>query len=96
MPRFRLRSDHAPVDLYQPSGGPDSFQIEPGQEVEVPGELVTERPTPKKGDPAPAPLPDDAFLVSHGGDEQAWPHAVWELADKPTPTAPAASPVKEK
>lgn len=97
MPRFRLRSDHAPIDLYHPSGNVDSFQIEPGQEIEVPGEVVTERPTPKKGDPEPAPLPDDAFIVANGGEEQAWPHAVWELADKPTAApAPAASPVKEK
>jgi len=96
MPRFRLRSDHAPIDLYQPAGGPDSFQIEPGQDVDVPGELVTERPTRKKGESEPGPIPDDAYLVSHGGEETAWPHAVWEIADKPAAPASAASPVKEK
>lgn len=93
MPRFRLRSDHGPVDLFQPAGGPDSFRIEPGEEVNVPGDLLTSRPTPKKNEPEPPPLPDDAFIVTHGGEEHAWPKAVWELADKPA--APAA-PVKEK
>jgi hypothetical protein len=92
MPKFRLRADHAPVDLFEPSRSFESFQVEPGGLVDVPGDLVTSRPKPKEGQ-EPSPLPDDAFIVLDGGVERAWPKAVWEL-DKPA--APAASPVKEK
>jgi len=93
MPKFRLRADHAPVDLFEPSRSFESFQVEPGGLVDVPGELVTSRPKLKEGDAPLPPLPDDAFIVLDGGVERAWPKAVWEL-DKPA--APAASAVKEK
>lgn len=62
-----------------------------GDIFEVPGRVVTSRPAPKKDEPAPEPLPDDAYLVEHNGQERAWPHAVWELvddkADKPVAKA---------
>lgn len=83
MLRFRLRLDH-PVDLYKPSGHGDSLRVEPGQTVDVPGDLVTSRPTPKKDEPAPPPLLEDAYIVALNGEESAWPHALWELVeDKP-------------
>lgn len=92
MPKFRLRSDAQPVTILARPGAPDAFEVEPGQVVDVPGQLVTSRPTPKKDEPAPEPLPDDAYLVVHGGEERAWPHALWEsVDDKPAPPA-----VKEK
>lgn len=90
MPRFRLREDHPAVILAEL----DAFNVEPGGLVEVPGDLVTVRPKPKDDEPAPPPIPDDAYLVANNGVERAWPKAVWELADKPA--APAAPSVKEK
>jgi hypothetical protein len=90
MPRFRLRSDD-PVDLYFPSGHGDSLPVEPAQVVEAPGVLVTSRPPAKDGEPAPEPLPTDAYIVATGDEEIAWPKALWELVeDKPAaPAAPA-------
>lgn len=83
MIRFRLRLDH-PVDLYEPAGHGESLRVEPGQTVDVPGALVTSRPAPKKDEPEPAPLLDDAYTVALDGEESAWPHALWELVeDKP-------------
>lgn len=52
-----------------------------GEDIEVPGRLVTSRPKPKDGEPEPAPLPEDAYLVDNDGEERAWPHATWELVD---------------
>lgn len=70
MPKFVFRGDH-PVSLYKPEGEPAAFLVEPGQTVEVPGELA--------GD-----APEDAWLVVNGGDPLAWPKALWELVeDKP-------------
>lgn len=85
MPKFRLRPDHPDVDLFQPAGGLDSIRVESGKTIEVPGVLVTSRPEPKEDDePAPPPLPDDAYIVATNGEERTWPHAVWELVeDKP-------------
>lgn len=94
MPRFRLRLDHDPVSLFQPAGGNEALPVEPGQVVDVPGELVTSRPAPKKDEPTPEPLPDDAFIVANGGEERAWSKAMWELDGKPDKAAKAA-PVKE-
>ncbi len=65
--------------------------VEAGETIEVPGVLVTSRPAPKAGEPEPAPIPVDAYLVDNQGVERAWPHATWELvADKP-----AKTPAKE-
>ncbi len=92
MPRFRLRSDHGPIHLYQPAGGRDALPVEPGQVVDVPGQLVESRPEPKEDEPAPEPLPVDAYTMAVGDDERAWSKAMWELVvDKP-----AAPAVKEK
>jgi hypothetical protein len=90
MPKFRLRSDAQPVTILARPGAPDAFEVEPGQVVDVPGQLVTSRDG-KKGE-AVEPLPSDAYLVVHGGDERAWPHALWESVDD----KPAAPAVKEK
>ncbi|WP_027930696.1 hypothetical protein [Amycolatopsis thermoflava] len=91
MPKFKLRDDHPAVDLYKPaSRGMGSFRVEPGQEIEVPGDLVTSRPEPKKGEEALPSLPEDAYIVANRGEEKAWPHAVWELVtEKPAVKAPA-------
>jgi hypothetical protein len=94
MPRFRLVGDH-PVDLYHPIGHLDSLAIDADQVVDAPGQLVTSRPAPKDGDPAPEPLPTDAYIVANGDEERAWPKALWELVED-KPAAPAAPAVKEK
>lgn len=88
MPRFRLRSDHGSVDLFQPSAGADSFHVEPGETVEIPGELVTSQRNPDS-----SPVPDDAYLVVRDDVEAAWPRETWELVNG-SPAAPAA-PVEE-
>lgn len=86
MPKFRLRSDGQPVTILAKPGALDAFEVEPGQVVDVPGQLVTSR-DPK----AEEPLPSDAYIVANGDEERAWPHALWEsVDDKP------ATPVKEK
>lgn len=90
MPKFRLRSDAQPVTILGRPGTLDAFEVEPGQVVDVPGKLVTSRES-KKGEPV-EPLPSDAYLVVHGDEERAWPHALWESVDD-KPAAPAA---KEK
>lgn len=95
MPRFRLRPEVGPVDLYHPGGHFDSLPVEPGQAVDAPGELVTSRPSPKDGEAPPDPLPEDAYIIAGGGEERAWPKAVWELVED-KPAASAASAVKEK
>lgn len=83
MLRFRLLGDQ-PIDLYRPAGHGDSLRVEPGQTVDVPGDLVTSRPAPKKDEEPLPPLPEDAYLVSLNGEEAAWAHALWELVeDKP-------------
>lgn len=91
MPKFTLKVDHS-VTLFSPRGN-GSMVVEPGSEIDVPGELVTSRPK----DSDLAPLPDDAYIVLNNGEEKAWPHASWELVDdKPKKTEPAKAPaVKE-
>lgn len=65
--------------------------VEAGETIEVPGVLVTSRPTPKDDEPEPGPIPEDAYLVDNQGVERAWPHATWELVgDKPKPAAKPA------
>lgn len=92
MLRFRLLGDQ-PIDVYHPAGHGNSLRIEPGKAVEVSGDLVTSRPAPKKDEPEPTPLPEDAYIVALNGEEKAWPHALWELeTDKP---AAKAAAVKE-
>lgn len=93
MPKFTLRADHPSVTLFSPRGY-GSMVVEPGKEVDAPGDLVTERPK----DSELPPLPDDAYIVVHNGEEKAWPHALWELVeDKPVKkTEPVKAPaVKE-
>jgi hypothetical protein len=90
MPKFRLRSDAQPVTILARPGSPDAFEVEPGQVVDVPGRLVTSREAKK--DEAVEPLPTDAYIVAHGDEERAWPHALWEFVDD----KPAAPAVKEK
>lgn len=86
MLRFRSLSDQQ-VHVYARYGHPDSMLVEPGQEVDVPGTLVTSRPKPKGDEPEPEPLPEDAYVVAQDGEERLWPHANWELvADKPAKT----------
>lgn len=91
MLRMRLKTDYA-VTLFSPRGL-ESLVVEPGNTVDVPGTLVTSRPAQKNDEPAPAPLPDDAYIVVNNGEEKAWPHVLWELVeDKP---AAKATAVKE-
>lgn len=86
MLRFRLRLDQ-PVHAYAREGHSDAVTVEPGQTIDVPGDLVTSRPEPKKDEPALVPLPEDAYTVLCDGEERLWPHAVWELVvDKPAKT----------
>lgn len=87
MPRFRFKGDQS-VSLFRPRGH-EAMLVEPGDPIEVPGQLVTSRPEPKDGEEV-VPLPDDAYIVENHGEEKAWPHSLWELVDK----APA-KPVKE-
>lgn len=98
MPKFTLRADHPSVTLFSPRGY-GSMVVEPGQEIDVPGVLVTSRPEPKEDEAAPVPLPYDAYIVVNNGEEKAWPHALWELVgEKPvkkTEPAVKALPVKE-
>lgn len=92
MLRFRLLGDQ-PIDLYHPAGHGNSLRVDVGAVVEVAGQLVTSRPVPKKDEPEPVPLPEDAYIVVNNGEEKAWPHALWELEqDKP---AAKAAAVKE-
>lgn len=88
---MKLKVDY-PVTLFSPRGY-ESLTVDPGNTVDVPGDLVTSRPAPKKDEPAPTPLPDDAYIVVNNGEEKAWPHALWALVDD-KPAAKAAA-VKE-
>lgn len=80
------------IDAFRPEGEAQSRFVEKGGTVEVPGTVVTSR-SAKKDEPAPEPLPDDAYIVEHNGEERAWPKSQWELVnDKP---AAVAAPKKE-
>jgi hypothetical protein len=84
MPKFTLKVDY-PVTIGNPRRR-ESMTVDPGKTVEVPGDLVTSR-APDSGLP---PLPEDAYIVADGGEERAWPHALWGLPeDKPAAKAPA-------
>jgi len=79
MPRFRLRKDTDPIDLFQRAGA-EQFHVEPGQEIEVPGDLAKDQPQ------------SDAYVIGDGDQARAWAKAQWELVDnKPA----KAAPVKE-
>lgn len=86
MPKFKNISN---VDLavFKPEGDPAARSVEPGAVLEVRGRLVASRPEPEGDVPAPEPLPADAYVVEHNGDERAWPHAVWELVGDKSKTA---------
>jgi hypothetical protein len=95
MPKFRLRSDHPPVSLFLPDRlGGESYPVEPGSIVDVPGELAV-HVEPKEGEQEAPPLPDDAYVVGKGSEARAWPKSTWELVPA-KPAAPAAPAVKEK
>lgn len=80
MPKFRLREDHDPVDLFSREEGDDQFHVEPGQEITVPGDLAKKQPV------------EDAWIVGEGDDARTWAKSQWELVeDKPA----KAAPVKE-
>ena len=87
MPKFRNVSG-ADLHLFGPGGQMGTYLVEAGEIANVMGELVTSRPTPKKDEPEPTPLPDDAYIVRSGDEEKAWPHAVWELVDEKTDEKP--------
>lgn len=89
MLRLRLLGDQ-PIDLYKPSGHGDSLRVEPGQTVDVPGDLVTSRAAPKKDETPLPPLPEDAYVVALNGEESAWPRALWEQVDDKPATKTAA------
>lgn len=77
--------------VFKPEGDPQSRTVESGGLLEVAGTLVTSRPEPKGDEPTPEPLPEDAHLVDVGGEERAFPHALWELVgDKPKTAAKPA------
>ena len=71
------------MDLFRPGGEPDSIQVQPGDEIEVPGDPVVIVADPLN------PREDDAWIVSSNGVERAWPKATWDLVeDKPAKSAP--------
>lgn len=92
-----------PVDVYAPSGNPDSLRVEPGQTITVPGEVRTAEQVAQAAlaaEPdtdadrqeqiratALASFPSDAYLIGEGDDARLWPHSQWELK-----TAPAKTP----
>lgn len=76
MPRLSLRPDQLAVDIYFPAGHADSLHVEPGDVIDVPGDLAPDQP-------------DDAYVIGTGDDARAWPKALWDLAD--APAAPAAA-----
>lgn len=78
MPRFRLRSDQPPYDIFFPQGHFDSLHVEPGDVIDVPGEVD-------------ADSPEDAYVTGTEDDARAWPKALWELADAPASTSEPAS-----
>ncbi len=87
MPKFRLNPDHPAVDLFRPAGDLDSIRVEPGQEIDVPGDLAPD-------------APEDGYLVDNGGELRLWPKALWELVEAPAPKskskpAAQAEPPKE-
>lgn len=71
---------HEVLTLFKPQGDPQSVTVEPGQTVEVPGELAADQPHP------------DAIVVEHpDGELMAYPRALWDHAD----AAPAAEAPSE-
>jgi hypothetical protein len=77
--------------VFKPEGDPTSRTVQSGDVLEVNGSVIASRPTPKNDEPAPPPLPEDAYLVEVDGDERAFPHALWELVgDKPKTAAKPA------
>lgn len=82
MLKFKNKSGTS-LDVWRPAelGG---RTVKANDTIEIEGELVESRPAPKDDEPAPEPIPEDAYLVAHNGEEKTWPHALWELvADKP-------------
>lgn len=88
MPKFTLQVDY-PVTVGNPRAM-EAMTVAPGMTVEVAGEVVTSR-APDSDLP---PLPDDAYIVANGGEEKAWPHALWGLVED-KPAAKQAPAVKE-
>lgn len=58
------------LTLFKPVGHPESVSVEPGQVVEIPGELADDQPH------------DDAIVVKHpDGELMAYPTALWGHVD---------------
>lgn len=75
------------VVLWAPAGHPDSLLVEPGQVVDVPGELA-EDPTADELAGGAEPLPTDAYvLILPGGDHRAFPTSRWLTGSPPKKTA---------
>lgn len=71
---------HDVLTLFKPHGHPESIAVEPGQTVEVPGELASDQPH------------SDAIVVEHpDGEKLAYPKALWDHVD----AAPAAETSSE-
>lgn len=81
MPRFRLRADQNPIDLFSRKEGDEQFHVNPGQVILVPGELAKEQSI------------EDAYIVGEGDEARVWAKSQWELVKDEKPAAKA--PVKE-
>lgn len=81
MPKFRFLGDQ-PVTLFQRTGGPDAFDVQPGQTVTVPGDLAADQ------------YAEDAYIVGDDENARAWPKASWELIDDARPGTFSAPPVE--
>lgn len=67
------------VVLWAPGGHPDSLLVEPGQVVDVPGELAGQ-PGADELAVGAEPLPTDAHvLILPGGERRAFPTSRWQL-----------------
>jgi hypothetical protein len=89
VPKFKNVSGNE-LAVFKPEGDPQSRNVGPGDVLEIQGTLVTSRPAPKDDEPEPEPLPEDAYIVDVDGEEQAFPHALWELVEKPKTAAKPA------
>jgi hypothetical protein len=94
VPQFR-NIGPGDVQVGRPEGHPESHLVEHGKTVDVPGTLVKSRPKPKDDEPPPEPLPDDAYIVEHNGEERAWSHAWWELVEDKPDKSKKSDTVKE-
>lgn len=67
MPKFRLLSSEA-LDLFVPADkSRDSYAVEAGAEVKVPGDIASET--------------EDAYVVGVDANARAWSKTLWALVD---------------